>query len=329
MKLLRTILFFIHLAVLLAIFGTYLNSVVPPKVFPYFNFLSLSFPVLAIVHGLLCVYWIFSLKKRALFFVALSFLMIPLLKPWINYSSSKQKDKTLKTVTFNVRNGYNDNKKDIREFLDKSDADFIFAQEAGGLTAENSELKFISKGFPVTMIYSRHKIIEKGAVLSKQGVGEAQYADVEIDGRRIRLVNMYLEPYFLSKSMVKPTQNYAVNEDKARDLVRRMAPTFKTHQDQIKKVVDFIKTSPYPVILGGDFNAVPNSYEYFQIRNLLNDAFLQSGKGISTSFHDYKFPIRIDYIFSSKEFEAVFYHVDRNTGFSDHFPVVAELKFVE
>lgn len=329
MKLLRAILLICHLAVLLGILGTYLNSFVPPKVFPYFNFLSLSFPVLLIFYAMLTLMWILMWKKRAIFFLAAALVFIPLIKPWVNIQSDRKAEGTIKVSTFNIRNGYNGNQNKVREHLQESTADVFFAQEAGGLKVENSGLKYSAEGYPVTMIYSRHKILEKGPVISKEGIGEAQFADIEIEGKRIRCVNVYLEPYFLSKSMVKPTQNYEVNEDKAKDLIRRMAPTFKKHQEQIEKVRSFVKNSPYPVILGGDFNAVPNSYEYYQMKSVLNDSFLEAGKGLGTSFHDYKFPIRIDYIFTSEEFEAVSYEIDRSNHISDHFPVIAEIKFAD
>ncbi|MGS0748127.1 hypothetical protein [Halpernia sp. GG3] len=51
-----------------------------------------------------------------------------------------------------------------------------------------------------------------------------------------------------------------------------------------------------------------------------------AGSGSATSFHDYKFPIRIDYIFTSKEIEPISYKVDRSARLSDHFPVIATFK---
>ena len=88
-----------------------------------------------------------------------------------------------------------------------------------------------------------------------------------------------------------------------------------------------IDLSPYPEILDGDFNSVPNSYEYYTINSLLNDAFLDGGSGSGTSFHDYKFPIRIDYLFTSKEIICQKYSIDRTEKMSDHYPVLAEFSF--
>ena len=101
-----------------------------------------------------------------------------------------------------------------------------------------------------------------------------------------------------------------------------MAESFRLHQDQIAEVRKFINNSPYPIIVGGDFNSVPNSYEYYNVGKGLNDAFMDAGSGSATSFHDYKFPIRIDYLFSSPSIKATKYEVNRNVKVSDHFPVI-------
>ncbi|MNY44466.1 hypothetical protein D3C86_1794970 [compost metagenome] len=103
-----------------------------------------------------------------------------------------------------------------------------------------------------------------------------------------------------------------------------LIPTFKKHQTQIDQIKAFMNQSPYPLIVAGDFNAVPNSYEYYKVSEDLEDTFLKVGKGSGTSFHDFKFPMKIDHIFSSKSIKPISYKVDRSVQISDHFPVLAE-----
>ena len=52
---------------------------------------------------------------------------------------------------------------------------------------------------------------------------------------------------------------------------------------------------------------------------------MKAGKGNGTTFHGFKFPIRIDYLFHSKQFEVVEAKVIRKK-FSDHFPVIIRYK---
>ena len=126
--------------------------------------------------------------------------------------------------------------------------------------------------------------------------------------------------------MVKLNGNSDEDERKVKNVIKRMIPTFKMHQEQISTIRESIDNSPYPVILAGDFNSVPNSYEYYHLLDGLQDAFVEAGQGSGTSFHDYKFPIRIDYIFSSKTIKPLSYKVDRSVKLSDHFPVMATFK---
>lgn len=126
--------------------------------------------------------------------------------------------------------------------------------------------------------------------------------------------------------MVKLNGNSEEDEQKVKNIVKRLIPIFKSHQEQVKIIRENIDHSPYPVIVAGDFNAVPNSYEYYKISEGLKDAFYEVGRGSGTSFHDYKYPLRIDYIFTSESIKPVSYKVDRSVNLSDHFPVVTTFK---
>jgi endonuclease/exonuclease/phosphatase family metal-dependent hydrolase len=124
--------------------------------------------------------------------------------------------------------------------------------------------------------------------------------------------------------MVKLNGNTEENEQKVKGVVKTLNPYFQNTSGSGKDS-EVIENSPYPVIIAGDFNSVPNSYEYYHLAEGLEDAFMTAGRGSATSFHDYKFPIRIDYVFSSKSLSATSYVVDRSVSISDHYPVIAEI----
>ena len=312
-----------HLLVLCLLAATMLNAHIPPRVFPYFNLLSLAFPFLMIINIILCIFWIFSWKKRALIFLLISTLFLTPVRRWVNYSESKNGQTDFKVLSFNNKvNQFG--QKNVENYVNSFDADFVFLQEAGYQKLGNpilQNLKFTAHN-PIISFYSKYEILESGSIPFVSN-GDALYADVLVKGKRIRFVNVYLEPFQLHKSMVKPSSNIDVNEEKARSLIRRFIPVFKIHQEQVEILKDFVEKSPYPVVLAGDFNSVPNSFEYYTISEVLQDCFLEAGNGFSTSFHDYKFPIRIDYIFASKEIKPLSYKVDRTQKLSDHYPVIA------
>lgn len=324
MKVFRLILFILHLGILFLLLGTLLNAYVPPKVFPWFNLLSLGFPVLTILYVILIIFWVFSWKKRAFVFMFMGLVLINPVKRWVNYSSPKKGGSEIKVVSFNTRAGGRGGE-EIGPYLRSQNADVILLQEDAGVVYKFEGYQKVNPTANLTVL-TQHKIISY-KLLEPQDESvriPGLQVDIEIKGKVYRFIDVYLNPFHFEKEMVKLNGNTDANEQKAKDVIKRLIPTFKKHQDQIDLIRQSIESSPYPVILTGDFNSVPNSYEYYHLSEGLEDAFLTAGKGSATSFHDYKFPIRIDYVFSSKSLRALSYEVDRSVRISDHYPVIVK-----
>lgn len=328
MKIIRLVLLICHLGILCLLFGVLLNAYVPPKIFPWFNILSLGFPVLISVYALLTVAWIFMWKKRAFLFMFFGLFFFSATQRWVNYSS-KSDTGDLKIITFNTKGG-KFGQKEIEDYINGKNADIVLMQEDGNLDYQFSGLKK-AKERPLSSLYSKYEIVGYKEIFegmySEDFNAFADYTDLKIGSRTVRVVNVYLQPFKFEKSMVKLNGNSTEDETKVKNIVKKLIPTFKMHQEQIDLIRKYVDNSPYPVILTGDFNAVPNSYEYYHLGKNLQDAFIKAGKGSATSFHDYKYPLRLDYIFTSESIEAVSYKVDYSVKISDHYPVSANLKF--
>jgi endonuclease/exonuclease/phosphatase (EEP) superfamily protein YafD len=326
MKILRFGLLLIHTGIIILLLGNFLNIYIPPKIFPFLNFLSLAFPVLMALNLILIVIWILLWKKRAFLFIILSLFLIKPTSRIINYNKIKKETPDLKIITFNVH-AAEFGKENIENFINKEKPDIVLLQEAGAITTnpyklENLKYQSISD---IVFFYSKYKILDQKEWIKNANAYAKSY-DISIHGKTYRFINVYLQPFYLNKSMVKPTENEDENKNKFRNLIKRMVPTFQAHQEQISAAREAIETSPYPIIMTGDFNSVPNSYEYYHLGKNLKDVFEAVGSGSATSFHDYKFPIRIDYVFTSKEIKPISYKVDRSARLSDHFPVIATFK---
>lgn len=328
MKIFRLILLILHAGVLFLLLGSLLNAYVPPKIFPWFNLLSLGFPILITLYIILTVFWVFSWKKRAFVFMFVGLVFINPIKRWINFSSeNKESSNPIKIVSFNIRAGTM-GKEEVLNYLKAQDADVILLQEDGGMAYPTLKdyNRTTSNGF--LTILTKHNLSNEKLIFSENedvSLPSGLQADIEIKGRMYRFVDIYLYPFQFEKKMVKLDGDAEANEQKVKGVVRKLIPTFKIHQDQVKKIRQGVENSPYPVIIAGDFNSVPNSYEYYHLSEGLEDAFMTAGKGSATSFHDYKFPIRIDYVFYAKSLKATSYVVDRSVSISDHYPVVSVL----
>ncbi|WP_313099741.1 endonuclease/exonuclease/phosphatase family protein [Epilithonimonas sp.] len=301
-----------------------MNAYISPKVFGMLNLLSLVFPILIIIHLLILIFWIVSWRKRAAIFLVLTLFFITPVRRWINYTPAKKEIPDLKVISLNGKFGKLGDE-NIYNFINEQKPDVVFFQEYDNRKPLDG-FKYFENSRPITKIQSRFPIIKSGEIKTDANNAVCLFADIKVNNTIIRFVNVYMEPFFLDKKMVKLTKDMDVNEQKAKKILHMLVPTFRKHETQIDQIKDFINVSPFPVIIAGDFNAVPNSYEYYKISEGLQDVFLKVGKGSGTSFHDFKFPLKIDHFFASESIEPISYKVDRSVRISDHFPVIAEFR---
>ena len=85
-----------------------------------------------------------------------------------------------------------------------------------------------------------------------------------------------------------------------------------------------MEASPYPVIICGDFNDVPNSYAYNTIGKGTHDAFTDKGTGIGRTYAGVSPTLRIDHIFADKHFNIEQY-IRARKKISDHYPLITDL----
>ena len=316
------ILLFIHIVVAVLLLCTLGNAWIPPNILGNLNLLSLGFPYLILTHVILTLVWIFKKEKIAIAFALGTLIFYNPIRRWVNFSPKTENLKTIrdiKVLTFNVKYGeYGWDK--VKDYIMAQDADIILVQEKD----TNRVIKRDLIKYPSVILKTKHKIVRQAELIDEKARGNSFYADIDINGKVIRIINIYLEPFRLNKSMF--TKLDGLGFGNISTLLSHMTPTFQAHEDQVKRIRKMVDLSPYPVILAGDFNSVPNSYEYYNLGKDLQDAFLVAGKGSASSFHDYKVPLRIDYIFTSKSIIPLSYKVDQSVKLSDHYPVIAEFR---
>ncbi|RAJ85590.1 endonuclease/exonuclease/phosphatase family metal-dependent hydrolase [Chitinophaga dinghuensis] len=181
-----------------------------------------------------------------------------------------------------------------------------------------------------SIIYSKYPIIASDKVKMSEGpLSESLiYADIVRNGDTIRIVNMHLESYRFNQKDYSAIKKIKNQEDTGlvatKSIVQKMREAYIRRSQQADIVGGFIRQSPYPVIVCGDFNDTPASYTYFKIRGDLQDAFLQKGIGIGRTFSGLAPTLRIDYIFVSPYFKVNSFR-KINSDLSDHYPVIANL----
>lgn len=180
------------------------------------------------------------------------------------------------------------------------------------------------------IIFSKYPIINKQTVswYPRDYNSIFQYVDIVKDGDTIRVFNIHLQSLRFSRSNLKyidkpnMEDKDAIKESKS--IIGKFKKGFLRRQIQANRVQAEIAKSPYPVIVCGDFNDVPNSYAYHTIGGNLQNAFVKKGGGLGRTFSGISPVLRIDNIFVDEKMEVHQFELIKKK-LSDHFPVIADI----
>ena len=185
------------------------------------------------------------------------------------------------------------------------------------------------------IIFSKYPIINKQTVSFYPNDYNSifQYVDIVKEEDTIRVFNIHLQSLRFSKNNLKyidkPTledENAAIKESK--NIISKFKKGFLKRQVQAERIRAEMDKSPYPVIVTGDFNDVPNSYAYHTIGNNMKNVFVEKGRGLGRSFSGISPVLRIDNIFADKKMDVLQYTLLKKK-LSDHFPIIADVEMIK
>lgn len=178
-------------------------------------------------------------------------------------------------------------------------------------------------------IFSKHPIIDSSLVrFPKPTMNESLiYADIVFRNDTIRVYTTHLQSVRFGREDYESIEKIKNRDDSlienSRNIFSKLKRGFVYRSRQTDIVKKQIDKSPYPVIITGDFNDVPNSSTYFTISKNLQDAFLAKGFGIGRTYTNISSTLRIDYILASKNFSVQQYNRVMKE-YSDHYMLVAD-----
>jgi len=349
------LIYSINVLIGIALLGAYLSTHISPNSISYLPFLGLSYPFLILILACFSFLWLFIDRKWVIFNVLVFLLGWNHFTDFYAFNNAIQvhHSNDLKIMSYNVRIfNYYDVKNRIKtrnnifKFIQKEKADVFCFQEfyhqenslnfktrdtlISILSAKNYHERFThemtGKQFFGVVTFSKYPIINKGGIKFKNDDNNyCIYTDLVKNNDTIRVFNAHLGSIRLkSKDYAvfggeENEKNYKI-DTVHQNIIGRLKLAFEKRAVQIEKVMAEIKKSPYPVVLCGDFNDTPVSYCYRQVVKLLQDAFIESGNGIGTTYIG-KIPSnRIDYIFHSNQLKGTEFVV-HDVNYSDHKPI--------
>ena len=361
--LIRTINIFVLLALLFSILGCFVS----PETNWYLAFFAIAHPYIALLNFFFVVYWIL-MKKRFLWIPLVSMVFaLPITARTFNLGNhnGETPEDNFKVMTYNVHvfDRYDAKfeeagqaRDSILSYVKSESPDVVCFQEFFSSDKKNEKnLKLFQKNLQMDtfvnvrysdtkarnfylVIFSRFPIISSGVVegIKDSTVNFGVYADIQLDGKKIRVYSIHLQSIKLYTEQNLFTENYKMSDKEDAKLVakgtekiaRKMKRAYIQRAKQIDILARHIKASPYPVIVCGDFNDTPTSYSYTKISKGKKDAFLESGFGMGNTYNG-PFPsFRIDHILHHPKLKAYEYSIGK-IDYSDHFPVSCYFSFKE
>ncbi len=334
---------------------SYLAPYIHPATIPSLPFFGLTYPIFLALTLIWLVLWSVFRSKWAIYCLVvlliggkLHFRNFSMLSPAPEF---KQED-GLKVLSYNVRlfdlfnPSFNDalaSRNQIFDFIRSQEPDVLCLQEfyrqdkptnfevmdslnlimkTRDYHERSAHKRRTRENYGIAM-FSKHPMIARGDVMFEtQGVQDFNYcifADIVKGLDTFRIYNVHLQSIRLHTDPHiegEEVQTYGSKKG-AIAVYRKLRSAFEKRADQARRVVEHLKTSPYPVIVCGDFNDTPMSYTYNQFQLALLDAFSGSGKGLGTTYVGRLPAGRIDYLFYSPLLNASLFQIQKLTR-SDH-----------
>ncbi len=355
-KILIKILTGLNLIVALALLIAYISVVINPDFLTFPALFGLAYPYLLLANIIFVITWSLSFKKEL--FISLIVILIGLnhLNNFIRFGNNDIDDYDFSLMSYNIRlfNHYDserNSEKDITNYLKSNSTDILCLQEFY-INSPVSDLqkRFVKQIHDTYNIHSKfipikdnrfygiatftvYPVIRRGDIVHPNSASLSIFTDIVIGADTLRIYNNHLQSFKLrrvERSLIEELYNNDQTETmrEIRDISFSLKQGFIRRAQQAIEVKKHIDSSPYPVIVCGDFNDTPVSYSYRKIRKGLNDAFVESGNGAGFTYKG-KYPAnRIDYILFDKRLTSTGFVSDR-IKYSDHYPIKAVFRFKE
>ena len=352
-----------YIAAIALLLSNIAGSVSPDKLW-FLAFLGLAHIPLLLLNIFFIFFWIFLLRKwvlGSLLAVLVSWGHIGTHFRFRNSEITVQSSDTLKIMSFNVRLFDLYQWKNTKKYKTRSRIFRMIKEENPDILCFQEYYSNPAKGFDVRdtlyhldnlkysfvasfkslegvrewgmAIYSNYPIFNRQRVPFTNSINNYfQYADICKQGDTIRIFNIHFESIHFGQEDYLFINDLGTNYSDRQNIIEKgqriffkIGNAFARRAEQVETVRRYVASSPYPVILCGDFNDTPASFVYNHLTTELKDSFCECGSGLSGTYPNLFFPMRIDYILhSNNSFRAFRYRVI-NEDLSDHLPITATL----
>ncbi len=354
----RNILLAVNIVLIVALLLAYVSIYINPSITSFPAIFGLAYPYIVAANIIMALVWFIFRKWLALisvFAIAAGFGYMHDFMRFRNHGNEIHHD--LKVMSYNVRlfNIYEDTEKNsywkMIQLMKKEDPGILCIQEYfvrdNPSTADQklrdalgsnlqTHIKLVKSGassyYGIATV-TRYPVINRGNIIHPGSSSLTIFTDVVVDTDTFRIYNNHLQSFRLRHIEGNLLSEIAREDpggsmDNIAGLYKSLTEGFESRSIQVDRVRRHIETSPYPVIVAGDFNDTPISYTYHRMRRGLKDAFVEAGYGAGFTYKGKYPPNRIDYIFYNEDFDCNDFDIVK-VRYSDHYPIIAYFRRVD
>ena len=353
-KLLVFILTILALIGLVAMALSVLNAYVNPKHFIWTTLFGLAFWEVLIFNIVVLVLLLLLWSKKAWISILAMLVAIPGINKSYSFGSKEEADNSIRVMSYNVHmfkhidgiTASEDFANQMANQVRDQNPDILCCQEFAAFKSGVSRPKCIedfaeSCGFQY-IYYNRKSNFGGNVVFSKypitkvdeeSGFGQENTYGVMVtvdagEKGKFHVANVHLLSYMITDTEIDLLINSTDKKDDldtiGKTVLHKLSYAFQRRSDELKNVLTTMPPVSGPIIMCGDFNEPPLSYNYRQMQKAgFIDTFTKVGRGIKPTYAG-KLPLlRIDYIWANDKVKPLNFKRLRYKA-SDHYPIMLD-----
>lgn len=337
-------------AMALSVINPYIN----PQHFTWTTVFGLAFWEILIFNVLVFILLLLMWSNKIWISVVAFLIAIPGISKSFSFGSKVKADNSIRIMSYNVHlfkhvDGETDKEvfaNQVIGMVREQSPDILCCQEFTGYNskmtrpqciedfAENAGFQYVyynrKSNYGGNVIFSKYPIAK---VTEDSGFGKENTYGVMVsvdagEKGKFHVANMHLLSYNITENEIEVLTNTSERQSSldtiGKSVLRKLGYGFQRRSKELKTVLDEMPSVDGPIIICGDFNEPPLSYNYRQMQKAgYVDTFTKVGFGIKPTYAG-KLPLlRIDYIWANEgvkplDFERYKYKA------SDHYPIMLD-----
>lgn len=331
-----------------------INAYVNPRHFIWTTMFGLAFWEILIFNVVVFLLLLLMWSNKIWISVVALLIAVPGITKSFSFGSKAQAENSIRIMSYNVHNfkhvdGETDKETFANQVMDmvrEQAPDILCCQEFSGFKSGVTRPQCIedfAKSVGFQYIYFNRKINYGGNVIFSKyplakvtedsGFGKENTYGVMVsvdagEKGKFHVANVHLLSYNITDDEIDIITNSSERQEKldtiGKTVLYKLKYAFEKRSDELKQVMEGMPPVGGPILICGDFNEPPLSYNYRQMQQAgFIDTFTKVGFGIKSTYAG-KLPLlRIDYIWANDNVKPLDFERHKYKA-SDHYPIILD-----